>query len=61
VRWDQRSGDGDLANGKSLSVEVIAAAGAAAMWTARTMDNTDHDVRKVAPVFVARAQAACRR
>jgi hypothetical protein len=33
------------------------------MKPARTMDNTDQDVywrRKVAPVFVARALAACR-
>lgn len=50
--------------GKPLSDEVIALAGAAAMKPARTMDNTDQDVywrRKVAPVFVARALAACRR
>lgn len=49
--------------GKPLTDEVIAAAGAAAMKPARTMDNTDQDVywrRKVAPVFVARALAACR-
>lgn len=49
--------------GQRLTDEVIAAAGAAAMKPARTMDNTDQDVywrRKVAPVFVARALAACR-
>jgi 4-hydroxybenzoyl-CoA reductase subunit beta len=49
--------------GRKLTDEVIAAAGAAAMKPARTMDNTDQDVywrRKVAPVFVARALAACR-
>jgi len=43
--------------------ELIAEAGALAMKPARTMDNTDLDVywrRKVAPVFVARALAACR-
>ncbi|MBM4059471.1 MAG: 4-hydroxybenzoyl-CoA reductase [Planctomycetes bacterium] len=49
--------------GKRLTDEVIAAAGAAALKSARTMDNTDQDVywrKKVAPVFVARAIAACR-
>lgn len=49
--------------GNRLTDEVIAAAGAAAMKPARTMDNTDQDVywrKKVAPVFVARALAACR-
>ncbi|HEX6811725.1 MAG TPA: FAD binding domain-containing protein [Planctomycetota bacterium] len=49
--------------GQELTDEVIAAAGTAAMKPARTMDNTDQDVywrRKVAPVFVARALAACR-
>jgi 4-hydroxybenzoyl-CoA reductase subunit beta len=49
--------------GKKLTDELIAAAGNAAMKPARTMDNTDLDVywrRKVAPVFVARALAACR-
>ena len=49
--------------GKELSDELIAEAGALAMKPARTMDNTDLDVywrRKVAPVFVARALAACR-
>ena len=49
--------------GNRLTDELIAAAGAAAMKPARTMDNTDLDVywrRKVAPVFVARALAACR-
>lgn len=49
--------------GKPLSDEVIAAAGSAALKPARTMDNTDLDVywrRKVAPVYVARALAACR-
>lgn len=49
--------------GQRLTDEVIAAAGAAAMKPARTMDNTDQDVywrKKVAPVFVARALAACR-
>lgn len=49
--------------GQKLTDEVIAAAGAAAMKPARTMDNTDQDVywrRKVAPVYVARALAACR-
>ncbi|MBX3464227.1 MAG: FAD binding domain-containing protein [Planctomycetes bacterium] len=49
--------------GNELTDEVIAAAGAAAMKPARTMDNTDLDVywrRKVAPVYVARALAACR-
>ena len=49
--------------GKKLTDDVIAEAGAAAMKPARTMDNTDQDVywrRKVAPVYVARALAACR-
>jgi 4-hydroxybenzoyl-CoA reductase subunit beta len=49
--------------GNKLTDELIAKAGAAAMKPARTMDNTDQDVywrRKVAPVFVARALAACR-
>ena len=49
--------------GKKLSDELIAEAGTAAMKPARTMDNTDLDVywrRKVAPVYVARALAACR-
>jgi 4-hydroxybenzoyl-CoA reductase subunit beta len=49
--------------GKELTDELIAEAGALAMKPARTMDNTDLDVywrRKVAPVFVARALAACR-
>jgi 4-hydroxybenzoyl-CoA reductase subunit beta len=49
--------------GNPLTDEVIAAAGSAALKPARTMDNTDLDVywrRKVAPVFVARALAACR-
>lgn len=49
--------------GQKLTDEVIAAAGSAAMKPARTMDNTDLDVywrRKVAPVYVARAIAACR-
>lgn len=49
--------------GNQLTDELIAAAGTAAMKPARTMDNTDLDVywrRKVAPVFVARALAACR-
>ncbi len=49
--------------GRKLTDEAIAAAGAAAMKPTRTMDNTDLDVywrRKVAPVFVARALAACR-
>ena len=49
--------------GQKLTDELIAAAGAAAMKPARTMDNTDQDVywrRKVAPVFVARALAACK-
>lgn len=49
--------------GNKLSDELIAAAGSAAMKPARTMDNTDLDVywrRKVAPVYVARALAACR-
>ena len=48
--------------GKKLTDEVIAAAGAAAMKPARTMDNTDLDVywrKKVAPVYVARALKAC--
>jgi 4-hydroxybenzoyl-CoA reductase subunit beta len=49
--------------GQMLTDELIAAAGAAAMKPARTMDNTDQDVywrKKVAPVFVARALAACK-
>ncbi|MCB9886534.1 MAG: FAD binding domain-containing protein [Planctomycetes bacterium] len=49
--------------GNQLTDELIAAAGTAAMKPARTMDNTDLDVywrRKVAPVFVARALAACK-
>ncbi|MBZ0154290.1 MAG: FAD binding domain-containing protein [Planctomycetes bacterium] len=49
--------------GSKLTDEVIAAAGNAALKPARTMDNTDGDVywrKKVAPVFVARAIAACR-
>lgn len=49
--------------GQKLTDELIAAAGAAAMKPARTMDNTDQDVywrRKVAPVFVARALSACK-
>lgn len=49
--------------GRQLTDEAIAAAGAAAMKPARTMDNTDLDVywrRKVAPVYVARALQACR-
>jgi 4-hydroxybenzoyl-CoA reductase subunit beta len=49
--------------GNKLTDELIAAAGTAAMKPARTMDNTDLDVywrRKVAPVYVARALAACR-
>ena len=49
--------------GQKLTDAVIAAAGAAAMKPARTMDNTDLDVywrRKVAPVYVARALAACK-
>ena len=49
--------------GNQLTDAVIAAAGAAAMKPARTMDNTDLDVywrRKVAPVYVARALAACK-
>ena len=49
--------------GNKLTDEVIAAAGTAAMKPARTMDNTDLDVywrRKVAPVYVARALAACK-
>ncbi len=49
--------------GKPLTDEAIAAAGAAALKPARTMDNTDLDVywrRKVAPIYVARALAACR-
>ena len=49
--------------GNTLTDERIAEAGKAAMKPARTMDNTDLDVywrRKVAPVFVARALAACR-
>jgi hypothetical protein len=46
-----------------LTDDVIAAAGSAALKPARTMDNTDLDVywrRKVAPVYVARALAACK-
>lgn len=49
--------------GQTLTDEVIAAAGAAAMKPARTMDNTDQDVfwrRKLAPVYVARALRECR-
>lgn len=49
--------------GSKLTDEAIAAAGSAALKAARTMDNTDLDVywrRKVAPVYVARALAACR-
>ena len=49
--------------GQKLTDELIAAAGVAVMKPARTMDNTDLDVywrRKMAPVFVARALAACR-
>jgi 4-hydroxybenzoyl-CoA reductase subunit beta len=49
--------------GQKLTDEVIAAAGSAALKPARTMDNTDLDVywrRKVAPVYVARALAACK-
>ncbi len=49
--------------GNVLTDELIAAAGSAAMKPARTMDNTDLDVywrRKVAPVYVARALAACK-
>ncbi|MEZ6036309.1 MAG: FAD binding domain-containing protein, partial [Planctomycetota bacterium] len=49
--------------GNKLTDELIAAAGTAAMKPARTMDNTDLDVywrKKVAPVFVARAIAACK-
>ncbi|MBL8754161.1 MAG: FAD binding domain-containing protein [Planctomycetes bacterium] len=49
--------------GKPLTDEGIAAAGTAALKSARTMDNTDLDVywrKKVAPVYVARALAACR-
>jgi len=49
--------------GSKLSDELIAEAGKVAMKPARTMDNTDLDVywrRKVAPVYVARAIAACR-
>jgi len=49
--------------GQKLTDELIAAAGAAAMKPARTMDNTDQDVywrKKVAPVFVARALTACK-
>ena len=49
--------------GQRLTDEVIAAAGSAALKPARTMDNTDLDVywrRKVAPVYVARALAACK-
>ncbi|MCA8949801.1 MAG: FAD binding domain-containing protein [Planctomycetes bacterium] len=53
----------ELLVGQRLTDELIAAAGSAAMKPARTMDNTDLDVywrRKVAPVYVARAIAACR-
>jgi len=49
--------------GNKLTDEAIAIAGEKAMKPARTMDNTDLDVywrRKVAPVFVARAIAACK-
>ena len=49
--------------GNKLTDELIAEAGTTAMKPARTMDNTDLDVywrRKVAPVYVARALAACR-
>jgi 4-hydroxybenzoyl-CoA reductase subunit beta len=49
--------------GNKLTAELIAEAGTAAMKPARTMDNTDLDVywrRKMAPVYVARALAACR-
>jgi 4-hydroxybenzoyl-CoA reductase subunit beta len=49
--------------GNKLTDEAIAAAGSAALKPARTMDNTDLDVywrRKVAPVYVARALAACK-
>ncbi len=49
--------------GSKLTDAVIAAAGSAALKPARTMDNTDLDVywrRKVAPVYVARALAACK-
>ena len=49
--------------GNKLTDEAIAVAGEKAMKPARTMDNTDLDVywrRKVAPVFVARAIAACK-
>lgn len=49
--------------GSKLTDEVIAAAGSAALKPARTMDNTDLDVywrRKVAPIYVARALAACK-
>ena len=49
--------------GQKLTDERIAEAGSAAMKPARTMDNTDLDVywrRKVAPIYVARAIAACR-
>ncbi len=52
-----------LVLGKQLTDEVVAAAGSAALKTARTMDNTDLDVywrKKVAPVYVARALMACR-
>jgi 4-hydroxybenzoyl-CoA reductase subunit beta len=58
------AGDSEkLLVGQKLTDELIAAAGAAAMKPARTMDNTDQDVywrKKVAPVFVARALAACK-
>ena len=49
--------------GQRLTDELIAAAGSAALTPARTMDTTDLDVywrRKVAPVYVARALAACK-
>ena len=49
--------------GQELTDAVIAKAGEKAMKPARTMDNTDLDVywrRKVAPVYVARALAACK-
>lgn len=49
--------------GQALTDALIADAGNAAFKPARTMDNTDLDVywrRKVAPVYVARALAACR-
>ncbi len=53
----------DLLVGQKLTDQLVADAGKAAMKPARTMDNTDLDVywrRKVAPVYVARAIAACR-